>query len=128
MRCASSDYSLIYALCLQTKFDSYLTTLEEKRVPDVEVRFNGDVVYEDAEEPVEGEEPRVDVVGGEVRAQPRQLLHQELLENLLQKKENMIVLNYDLLVTKPWKTLQGHQGQKGEMVLLCHETLDCNCG
>ena len=87
MRCASSDYSLIYVLWLQTKFDSYLTTLEEKRVPDVEVRFDRYVVNEDAEEPVEGEEAGVDVVGGEVRAQPRQLLHQELLQNLLRNKQ-----------------------------------------
>ena len=67
---------------------SYLTALEEERVPDVEVCLDGNVVHEDAEEPVQGEHAGVHAVRREVGAQPRQLLSQQLLQHFLKDEEN----------------------------------------
>ena len=49
----------------------------------MEVGLHGDVVDEDAKEPVEGEHGGVDAVLAEVGAQPGQLFRQELLQYLL---------------------------------------------
>ena len=62
---------------------SDLISFEEERVPDVEVRLDGEGVDEDAEEPVEGEERGVDAVLLEVGAQVRKLFAEDFLQNFL---------------------------------------------
>ena len=66
------------------RFRDHLVALEKERVPYVKVGLDGQGVDEDAEEPVEGEERRVDAVLLEVTVQLRQLLTQDLLQDFLE--------------------------------------------
>ena len=61
----------------------YLAAFKQEGVPDVEVGLHRDVVDKYAEEPVEGEHGGVDAVLSEMGAEPRQLLRQQLLQDLL---------------------------------------------
>ena len=70
---------------------SHLVALEQERVPDVKVGLDRERVDEHAEEPVEGEERRVDPVLLEMPVQLRQLLAEDLLQDFLkfgQEKPN----------------------------------------
>ena len=55
----------------------------------MEVRLDGDVVDEDAEEPVEGEHAGVHPVGGEVVAEAGKFLRDQLLQDFLRERRKM---------------------------------------
>ena len=62
---------------------AHLVALEQEGVPDVKVGLDRERVDEHAEEPVEGEQRRVDPVLLEMPVQLRQLLAEDLLQDFL---------------------------------------------